>query len=468
MQGALTAAELEAALRMLPRYVGAGPRYTSYPTVPVWQDAFAEADHRRALARSGADGAISVYTHVPFCRSLCHFCACNRFITRDPAVPERYLGAIERELEATREAMARDLRCVQLHWGGGTPTHLEPTQIERLFRMTTDRFPLVEEAEVSIEVDPRVTRPDHVAVLADCGFNRISLGVQDTEARTQAAIHRIQPFEQTRALTEQVRARGIERVSFDLIYGLPFQTEASIARTLDAVLSLEPDRIALYAYAHVTWVAKQQRGFERGDLPGPEQRVRILATAIARLVAAGYRSVGMDHFARQDDELCLALDEGTLRRNFMGYTTKEGVDVVAFGPSAISELAGTYVQVEKALDAWQRCVEGGRLATTRGHVLTPEDERRRAIIRDVMCQGEVSARSIDTRFGGDFRRDFKAALERLRPFAQDGLVELDGAGNLRVTALGRLFLRSIAMVFDAYLDLDDRTAKQPGTFSQTV
>lgn len=466
MQGALTTAELETVVRILPRYVGAGPRYTSYPTVPVWQDAFPESEHRRALARSGGDGRVSLYTHVPFCRSLCHFCACNRIITRDPALPERFLTALDRELATTREAMERAPRCVQLHWGGGTPTHLEPTQIERLFRLTTDRFPLAPEAEVSIEVDPRVTRPDHVAALVDCGFNRISLGVQDTEPRTQAAIHRIQPFEQTRALTDLVRTRGIERVSFDLIYGLPFQSEESIARTLDAVLALEPDRIALYAYAHVTWVAKQQRGFERGDLPGPEQRIRILATAIERLVEAGYRSIGMDHFAKQDDELCRALDEGTLRRNFMGYTTQEGVDVVAFGPSAISELAGTYVQVEKALAAWQAAVEQGRLATSRGHVLTPDDEKRRAIIRDVMCQGEISARGIDARFGGDFARDFAPALSRLEPFAEDGLVELDGCGSLRVTPLGRLFLRPIAMVFDAYLD--DQSTKQVGTFSQTV
>jgi oxygen-independent coproporphyrinogen-3 oxidase len=466
MQAGLSERDLDVAEQILPRYVGAGPRYTSYPTVPVWQDGFPVADHRRALAAAGARGEISIYTHIPFCRSLCHFCACNRVITRDATLPARFLDAIERELDTTRAAMTHDPRCVQLHWGGGTPTHLEPRQIERLFRSTTDRFPVADGAEVSIEVDPRVTRDDHVAALADCGFNRISLGVQDTEPATQAAIHRIQPFEQTRALTLAARARGIERVSFDLIYGLPHQTEASFGRTLDAVLSLEPDRLALYAYAHVTWIAKQQRGFERGDLPGPRLRMRIMSLAIRRLVEAGYRYVGMDHFAKPGDELSRALDAGTLRRNFMGYTTEDGVDVLAFGPSAISELPGTYVQVDKDLAGWSEAVSRGELATQRGHQLSPDDERRRVLIREVMCQGEIRASAYRSRFGGDFARDFASARARLAPFAEDGLVELPDSGDLRVTPLGRLFLRQIAMVFDAYLD--DASGEKPAIFSQTV
>lgn len=458
--------DLAAAERILPRYLGAGPRYTSYPTVPVWQEHFGEADHRRALVDAGADGRIAIYTHVPFCRSLCHFCACNRIVTRDPALPERYLAAIEVELATTRAAIAHAPRTVQLHWGGGTPTHLEPGQIERLFRATTDCFPLADGAEVSIEVDPRVTRRDHVEALAACGFNRVSLGIQDTDPKTQAAIHRIQPIEQTRALTEQLRARGIERVGFDLIYGLPHQNEQSLARTLDAVLALEPDRIALYAYAHVTWIARQQRGFERGDLPGPELRMRLASLALRRLSAAGYRAIGMDHFARPDDELCRALDDGTLRRNFMGYTTNDGVELLAFGPTGISELSTAYVQTEKGLEAWQTAVLAGRLATARGHRLGSDDLRRRAAIRDVMCRGGIDARAFETRFGGSFARDFAPELARLSTFADDGLVVLAGNGDVRVTPLGRLFLRPIAMVFDAYLDAD--AAKQAGTFSQTV
>ncbi|MCW5738115.1 MAG: oxygen-independent coproporphyrinogen III oxidase [Enhydrobacter sp.] len=470
MQTDLTERDLDVAERILPRYVGAGPRYTSYPTVPVWQDAFPEAEHRRALARAGESGEISLYTHVPFCRSLCHFCACNRVITRDPALPERYLEAVDRELETTRAVMSHSPRCVQIHWGGGTPTHLEPAQIERLFRSTTDRFALAPGAEISIEVDPRVTREDHVATLADCGFNRISLGVQDTAPATQAAIHRIQPFEQTRALTIAARARGIERVSFDLIYGLPHQTEESFDRTLDAVLSLEPDRLALYAYAHVTWIAKQQRGFERSDLPGPRLRMRIMMRAIRRLTLAGYRYIGMDHFAKPADELSGALDAGTLRRNFMGYTTLDGVDVVAFGPSAISELPGTYVQAEKDLAGWGEVVTRDRLATHRGYVLSAEDARRRALIRAIMCQGEIRPDAFAARLGPDAARaiaqDVKSARPRLAPFVEDGLVELKDSGALRVTALGRLFLRQIAMIFDAHLG--DASPGKPAIYSQTV
>jgi len=459
----LDLAELE---RILPCYVGAGPRYTSYPTVPAWEANFGPKDHAAALQSLSGDEEISLYAHVPFCRSLCHFCACNRVITRDPDLPEHYLRTIEAELDLTRAELGNDLRCGQLHWGGGTPTHLQPAQIERLFRAMTDRFALVPGAEISIEVDPRVTTLEQLDVLAECGFNRISLGVQDTNAKTQAAIHRIQPFEQTRALTEASRARGIERVNYDLIYGLPHQTVASFDETLEDVLSARPDRIALYGYAHVTWVAKQQRGFERGDLPGPQRRMQIFLSAIRRLLDSGYRSIGMDHFALPEDELCEALDHGTLRRNFMGYTTREGVDVLAFGPSAISEISNTYIQVEKGLDRWFEEVEAGRLATMKGHRLSADDQARRWIIGRIMCEAAVRAEDVERRFGGCFRTDYAQALESLGRLQSDGLVEISEKGDVSVRSLGRVLLRHVAMAFDAYLD---SAAAQPAkTFSQTV
>lgn len=462
-QSGLDLAELE---RILPRYVGAGPRYTSYPTVPAWQSDFGLKDHVAALQSLTGEEEISLYAHVPFCQSLCHFCACNRVITRDPDLPERYLRTIEAELDLTRAELGHELRSGQLHWGGGTPTHLEPAQIERLFRLMTDRFPLVPGAEISIEVDPRVTTLEQLDVLAACGFNRISLGVQDTNAKTQAAIHRIQPFEQTRALTEASRDRGIERVNYDLIYGLPHQTVASFDETLDDVLSARPDRIALYGYAHVTWVAKQQRGFERGDLPDPRRRMQIFLSAIRRLLDSGYRSIGMDHFALPDDELCEALDQGTLRRNFMGYTTREGVDMLAFGPSAISEISNTYIQVEKELDRWFEEVEAGRLATFKGHRLSKDDQARSWIIGRIMCEAAVRAEDVERRFGGCFRSDYAPALERLEPLQSDGLVDVSEQGDVTVSSLGRVLLRHVAMAFDAYLD---RSAPQPAkTFSQTV
>ena len=330
----------------------------------------------------------------------------------------------------------------------------------------TDRFALVPGAEISIEVDPRVTTLEQLDVLAECGFNRISLGVQDTNAKTQAAIHRIQPFEQTRALTEASRARGIERVNYDLIYGLPHQTVATFEETLDDVLSARPDRIALYGYAHVTWVAKQQRGFERGDLPDPTRRMQIFLSAIRRLLDSGYRSIGMDHFALPDDELCEALDRGTLRRNFMGYTTREGVDMLAFGPSAISEISNTYIQVEKELDRWFEKVEAGGLATFKGHRLSDDDRARSWIIGRIMCEAAVRAEDVERRFGGCFRTDYAPALERLRPLQDDGLVEVSEKGDVAVSPLGRVLLRHVAMAFDAYLD---HSAPQPSkTFSQTV
>jgi oxygen-independent coproporphyrinogen-3 oxidase len=463
IEPALDLAELE---RILPRYVGAGPRYTSYPTVPAWEAEFGSRDHVAALRAVTGDEEVSLYAHVPFCASLCHFCACNRVITRDADLPERYLRTIEAELDLTRAELGHELRCGQLHWGGGTPTHLRPAQIERLFRLMTDRFALVAGAEISIEVDPRVTTLEQLDVLAACGFNRISLGVQDTNAKTQAAIHRIQPFEQTRALTEASRARGIERVNYDLIYGLPHQTVASFEKTLDDVLSARPDRIALYGYAHVTWVAKQQRGFERGDLPDPQRRMQIFLSAFGRLLDSGYRSIGMDHFALPDDELCEALDQGTLRRNFMGYTTREGVEMLAFGPSAISEISNTYIQVEKELGRWFEEIEAGRLATFKGHRLSKDDLARRWIIGRIMCEAGVRAKDVEHRFGGCFRTDYAPALERLARLEADGLVEIAENGDVSVLPLGRVLLRQVAMAFDAYLD---REAPQPArTFSQTV
>jgi oxygen-independent coproporphyrinogen-3 oxidase len=451
---------------ILPRYVGAGPRYTSYPTVPAWAPGFGPDEHAQALRRLDCSNEISLYAHIPFCRSLCHFCACNRVITRDPELPERYLSAVGHELDTVRDHLQSTPRCGQLHWGGGTPTHLGPNQIERLFRAMTDRFDLVPAAEISIEVDPRVTTIDQLDVLARCGFNRISMGVQDTNATTQAAIHRIQPFEQTRSLTDAARARGIERVNYDLIYGLPHQTEATFSETLDEVISALPDRIALYGYAHVSWIAKQQRGFERGDLPGPERRLRIFLLALRRLHEAGYRSIGMDHFARPEDDLCEALDSGTLRRNFMGYTTREGLDVLAFGPSAISEFADVYAQVEKALPDWFAAVEAGQLATSKGHRLTAEDCARRWIIGRIMCEAVVSAKEVESRFGEPAQEVYLSTLAQMQSLEEDGLIEISAERDLRVRPLGRLLLRHVAMAFDAYLGPQAEMAAK--TFSQTV
>jgi oxygen-independent coproporphyrinogen-3 oxidase len=451
---------------MLLRYGGAGPRYTSYPTAPAWSEGYDASCFAEDLAGLSAGAPLSVYVHVPFCRSLCHFCACNRRITRDAALPERYLDAIAREVEALGRALPRALPVEQLHWGGGTPTHLTPAQIRRLFGLLADAFPLAPGAEISLEADPRVTSGAQLETLRACGFERLSLGVQDFDARVQQAIHRVQSAADTARLVEHARALGFGSVSFDLIYGLPFQSVPSVLHTLDEVVAIAPDRIALYAYAHVTWIAKQQRGFESKDLPDPRTRLEILVAAIRRLLAAGYVHVGLDHFAKPHDELARAQQAGTLRRNFMGYTTRAGVDLVGLGPSAISELHSAYAQSERELEAWQDAVGAGGLATLRGHRLTRDDQERRWVIQRLLCDAGVAAPAFRARFGASFRERFAPELARLAELAEDGLLELAADGSIAATPLGRLVLRTLAMAFDAYLARQQSEARP--LFSQTI
>jgi oxygen-independent coproporphyrinogen-3 oxidase len=453
---------------LLPRYAIEGPRYTSYPTAPVWKETYGAEQFLAELGRSDVarDDGLSLYVHVPFCRALCHFCACNKVITKDPELPARFLDTIEHEIESVSRALAVPRPATQQHWGGGTPTHLAPDQVRRLFRAVTSRFPMAKGAEISLEVDPRVTTAEHVAVLAECGFNRISMGVQDFDPGVQAAIHRIQPVEQTAALVEAARSAGFSGVNFDLIYGLPYQTEASFQRTLDRVLELAPDRLALYSYAHVTWVAKQQRGFERKDLPSPEVKIRILLAAIHRFLEAGYRYIGLDHFARPDDELSRAQRDHTLRRNFMGYTTQAGVDLIGFGPSAISELRGGYAQSHRELDAWHQAVAEHGVATLRGHALSQDDVERRWIIGRIMCLGELRAAEYQAAFGRRFATAYARELEALEPARRDGLLERAEDGSLAATPLGRLLVRNLAMAFDAYLPEQQRAGRP--MFSRTV
>jgi oxygen-independent coproporphyrinogen-3 oxidase len=461
-------ASIERIASILPGYLGAGPRYTSYPTAPVWSDDFGTPDFRSALEAAGqrASADLSLYVHVPFCRSLCHFCACNRIVPKRDDLPASYLETLEREIGAVREALPADRPASQLHLGGGTPTYLDPGQLRRLFHALTDAFPLRDAAEVSIEVDPRVTGEAHVEALRECGFDRVSMGVQDFDPRVQEAIHRVQPFEVVSELVTRVRESGFQSVGFDLIYGLPFQTEASFDGTLDHVLALLPDRIALYSYAHVTWIAKQQRGFERKDLPDPSLKLRIMLSAIRRLLANGYVYVGMDHFARPDDELTRAFRDRTLRRNFMGYTTQAGVDLLGFGPSAISELEGCYAQSERALDPWSASVGDGGLATMRGWTLSDEDRARRWVIHRLLCLGELRADEYEQRFGAALLERYAPELERLEPMERDGLLAREPDGSLSLTLIGRILVRNVAAVFDAYLP-EQQGADGP-RFSQTV
>jgi oxygen-independent coproporphyrinogen-3 oxidase len=462
------ALDLEHAEAILPRYDRPAPRYTSYPTAPVWSEDYGPAQFMDELGRTDVDpeDGLSIYVHVPFCSSLCHFCACNRFITKDAALPERYVEGIAREVETVRRAIRVPRTATQQHWGGGTPTHLTPAQVKRLYGIVTDAFPMRPDAEVSIEVDPRVTTDEHLAALRECGFNRISMGVQDFDPRVQEAVHRIQPVEMTAPLVANARRVGFESVNLDLIYGLPYQREETFNSTLDEIFAIGPDRIALYSYAHVTWVAKQQRGFERKDLPDPATKLRIMLLAIRRFLEEGYLFIGLDHFARPDDELSVALRKRTLRRNFMGHTTQAGVDLLGFGASSISELRGSYAQSHRELETWHQALRERGVATMRGHFLSEEDIERRWIIQRLICLSEVRACDYREAFGGEFAERYREELEQLEPAVADGLVVVEGDGSFAVTPLGRLLVRNVAMVFDAYLPEQERSGKR--IFSKAV
>jgi oxygen-independent coproporphyrinogen-3 oxidase len=462
------AVDLDALLELLPRYASDGPRYTSYPTAPCWSEAYGVEQFREDLAHGDVDASdgLSLYVHVPFCESLCHFCACNKLITKDHARAGDYLAAVEREIASVREALRVPRTATQIHWGGGTPTWLAPGEIRRLFGALTEAFPLRGDAEVSIEVDPRVTTDAHLEALAGCGFNRISMGVQDFDPRVQEAVHRIQTPEQTGRLVRNARDAGFESVNFDLIYGLPYQTVESFERTLDRVFEIGPDRIALYSYAHVTWLAKQQRGFERHDLPEPAVKLALMTTAIRRFLAQGYLFIGLDHFARPDDELARALADRTLRRNFMGHTTQAGVDLLGFGPSAISELRASYAQSLRDEPTWRAAVEARGLATMRGHRLSRDDLERRWIIGRIVCHGELRAAEFREAFGRELAQTYAAELASLAQAEADGLLVRSADGGFRVTPAGRLLVRNLAMAFDAYLDAQRRSGQR--MFSQTV
>jgi oxygen-independent coproporphyrinogen-3 oxidase len=446
------------------RYDRAGPRYTSYPTAPVWNERFGPAELRAALRRA-APGPLSIYVHVPFCERLCSFCACNRKITQDHSVVGPYLDGIEREADEIARELAAPRPAAQLALGGGSPNFLTAPELLRLARLLDTRFPPAPDAERSIELDPRNTTTEQVEALATLGFNRVSLGVQDTSPRVQRAIHRIQPDELVERLVSTARGLGMRGVNFDLIYGLPYQTTASFDDTLSRVLALAPDRIALYSYAHVTWISKAQRGFETKDLPPAEQKLELFLLALERLTGAGYRFLGLDHFALPHDELARAADRGDLRRNFMGYTVRGSLDLVALGASGISDLAGVYAQSVRDPDEWLAAVRANGLATLRGWELSADDERRRWLIQHVMCRGEIDPAAYWARFGEELGERVPDLSARLAPFEGDDLLARAGAGWV-VTPVGRLFLRVIAMELDAYLEPAATDARP--RFSRTV
>jgi oxygen-independent coproporphyrinogen-3 oxidase len=443
----------DVSVELLHRYNVPGPRYTSYPTAPVWREGFSPKHYEEILSASGqqvSPAPLSLYLHLPFCETLCFFCACTVVITSNHSVEEPYLAVLEREIDwvaARSGADARDL--VQLHWGGGTPTYLSPEHISRLAEKLRQSFRFTPDAEVGVEVDPRVTTPAHLEALSRAGFNRLSMGVQDFDPEVQRAVNRVQPFEDTRNLVRAARAMGFESVNVDLIYGLPLQTPGTFRATIERILDIAPDRLAVYSYANVPWLKKHQKLLE-SRLPGEQEKFEIFRTALALFTAAGYEYIGMDHFARPDDELARARRNRTLHRNFQGYTTKAGTDLVGLGVSAIGAIGDAFVQNRRQLADYRQAVEAEGAATFRGFRLSFDDRVRRAVIGNLLCHGVVVYREIESAFGIDFPEYFAGALEGLAGCVTDGLVGISET-EIRATPLGRVFLRNLAMPFDAYL-----------------
>ncbi len=452
----MTAAPFTIDPALLRRYDRPGPRYTSYPPAPHFGPGFGAAALRDVIAESNGDPiprALSLYVHVPFCASPCFYCGCNRIITRDRSRGPAYAARIVRELATVGALVDRDREVVQVHFGGGTPNFLAPSELATILDAVRGSFTLSRrpDRDISIEIDPRTVSAEDVAELAALGFDRASLGVQDFDPDVQRAVNRVQSVTQTLDVIEACRANGMRSVSVDLIYGLPLQTVASFTRTLTTVVEARPDRVAVYGYAHLPQRFKAQRQIVASDLPTPDGKLALLACAIRSLTAAGYVYIGMDHFALPDDELARAQSHGTLQRNFMGYTTHAQTDLVGVGVSAISHVGSTFSQNPRELPAWEAAVDAGDLPACRGLRLDADDSLRADVIQSLMCHGSVAFDDIEARHGIDFARYFADALLRLEPLAADGLVEI-GRERLNVTAMGRLLLRNVAMCFDRYID----------------
>ncbi|MCK2185142.1 oxygen-independent coproporphyrinogen III oxidase [Halomonas getboli] len=440
---------------LVEKYDRPGPRYTSYPTAPQFQAAFAEDDYRDQAAEShrvAAPRPLSVYVHVPFCERLCYYCACHKIVTHRRERAAEYLALLKREIALQAALFDSERALAQLHLGGGTPTYLNNAQLGELMDALAAafRFAPPEAREFSLEVDPRTVTPAQLHELRGLGFNRLSFGVQDFDPEVQAAVNRVQGEAEVAALMTAARDAGFHSVSVDLIYGLPRQTLASFAATLDKIVALRPDRIATYSYAHLPERFKAQRLIRDEDMPPPERKLELLELTIRRLTAAGYVYIGMDHFALPDDELVLAQRGGTLQRNFQGYSTHADCDLIGLGVSAIGKVGDGYSQNVKEIAAYRERLEADRLPVVRGYRLDDEDRLRRDVIHALMCHGRVDIDAIEECHGIDFATHFADALEALAPMRDDGLITL-GERRLEVRPAGRLMLRNLAMAFDAYL-----------------
>ncbi|OGT88281.1 MAG: oxygen-independent coproporphyrinogen III oxidase [Gammaproteobacteria bacterium RIFOXYA12_FULL_61_12] len=444
---------IEFDLGLIRKYDRSGPRYTSYPTAVQFHDGFGEAEYRAAAARGNAAGRpLSLYFHIPFCDTVCFYCACNKIATKDRSKAQPYLDLLYKEMAMQAALFDKSRRVEQLHWGGGTPTFISRDQMRELMAETRRHFTLADDdiGEYSIEIDPREADAETIALLREIGFNRISMGVQDFDERVQRAVNRIQSERETLAVLEAARANGFRSVSIDLIYGLSHQTAESFGRTLDRVLAVGPDRLSIFNYAHLPSLFPPQRRINETELPSPQEKLDILQSSIQRLTEAGYVYIGMDHFARPDDELAIAQRDHTLYRNFQGYSTHADCDLIGLGITSISMVDNTYAQNHKTLEEYRASIEQGRLPLFRGVALTRDDEIRRDVITRLICHFELAFAEVEARWGIHFADYFGDELKGLADMQTDRLLELD-AQSIRVLPAGRLLIRNICMTFDAYL-----------------
>jgi len=439
---------------LIERYGGRGPRYTSYPTALQFDEGFGASDYERIARNSNRSGRpLSIYVHIPFCRSLCYYCACNKIVTRNAERVATYLINLEREIDLQSGLFDNTRRVEQLHFGGGTPTYLNRKQMWALMADLRQAFTFDESdrREFSIEVDPRAVERNTIAMLADLGFNRLSLGVQDFDPRVQIAVNRRQTVEQVCKLVGEADESGFRSVSFDLIYGLPHQTAQSFDRTLDLVLAIRPQRLAIYNYAHLPARFKGQRMINDADIPSPQEKLQILHHTIDKLGSSDYVYIGMDHFALPDDDLVLAKNNGTLQRNFQGYSTHGDCDLIGLGVSAIGRIGAAYAQNSTSTSEYESLLSGGVLPVTRGIEVDRDDDLRADVIQRLMCHDGLSIDDFDSQHGICFRSYFQSELRDLEPLIEDGLVRV-GESDIEITARGRLLMRSVAMVFDRYLN----------------
>ncbi len=449
--------------KLVQKYSTSGPRYTSYPTAPQWTENFGLAGYKKHLElEDNPQEPLALYIHVPFCESLCYYCGCNIQITKDHSRSGQYVDALLKEIKTVAGFLQGRRHLSQISWGGGTPTFLALSEMQRLHQGTRDYFDIAPEAEVSIEIDPRVTSQAQLETLRELGFNRVSLGLQDFNETVQKSVNRLQSKEMTEGMIQFCRKLGYQGINLDLIYGLPHQTVDSFKHTIQTVAEVRPDRIALYNYAHLPSLRGHQKILDKLPMPNADERLDIFSLSYDHLTRAGYRSIGMDHFALPQDELSKALDSGSLYRNFMGYTVKRGAGLIGIGASAIGEMKNTYFQNIREAKGYEEAIAKDGVATFRGCLLSEEDKKRKWIIQRLMCNFQLKFSEYRAKFGDSFEEHFSEEVKTLIPFYEDGILTRSQE-SLKVTPLGQLFVRVVAMAFDAYLK-----SPKGATYSKTL